>query len=651
MKKPTHALAVLPCLVLLPCCGGCDSGRRGDPDAPADTTWADTVPDTGDVPADIVADTPADATGDASEDGPADVIFDVPADTAEHECESGQSWCLDHVTRHFCDDPAGVRVWRDEVCASGSGCVLGECVPGQCSDACNLGQTEAGSTCELFDLATGSWTVPDPASSMHDRSRAYNMWLRRDGMAHGGVGGNAIYSDPPVYDDVVSLGHIRDSAIWTGTYLAAEALRLEETGSADARRNVEALVETLHLWFNVSGDPGLLARIVAPAGAHPLLSMDCSELEVECNVEYEGALYDYRGHISRDQYQGVMLGYAAAYEALGEQGEEHRALIRDDVVELVDELMMERDVPVRVTLDGFTLPTFDIHLRYVILDSSQMVDGAIVFVLETSDLGQAEMLGFQEFTPNLAHILRQIPLMGGTPDIPRSSSAIMLGSFFRVGMLVTGGVPGMEAKHDAYVDYYYDHTGEGGNVDEWIGIARTWSYDSHCGDAYYGTNISMQPMYNWARLEDDFDTSFDIRYDVLQGRMWPSFVNTKNAFFSFIYAGTVFTHDPLVVDVAVEQLGQFPPPPRVMHAVDLRADARYLPHEVGCDDQVHHGTAVDVGDRCPVDFLWQSKPWELYCAGDTSVTFPGVDYLIAYWMGRRHGFIDDDTEGLCLAWH
>ena len=35
-------------------------------------------------------------------------------------------------------------------------------------------------------------------------------------------------------------------------------------------------------------------------------------------VTYEGAQYDYIGHISRDQYQGVMLGYALAYEALGE---------------------------------------------------------------------------------------------------------------------------------------------------------------------------------------------------------------------------------------------------------------------------------------------------------------------------------------------
>mgnify|MGYP000458777045 CR=1 FL=1 len=43
----------------------------------------------------------------------------------------------------------------------------------------------------------------------------------------------------------------------------------------------------------------------------------------------------------RDQYQGVMLGYALAYEALGEEGEDTRALIREDVVELIEERRVE----------------------------------------------------------------------------------------------------------------------------------------------------------------------------------------------------------------------------------------------------------------------------------------------------------------------
>jgi hypothetical protein len=27
-----------------------------------------------------------------------------------------------------------------------------------------------------------------------------------------------------------------------------------------------------------------------------------------------------------------------------------------------------------------------------------------------------------------------------------------------------------------------------------------------------------------------------------------------------------------------------------------------------------------------------------------------VDYLVAYFMGRAHGLVPDDTDGTCLAW-
>jgi hypothetical protein len=132
--------------------------------------------------------------------------------------------------------------------------------------------------------------------------------------------------------------------------------------------------------------------------------------------------------------------------------------------------------------------------------------------------------------------------------------------------------------------------------------------------------------------------------------MWPGFAATKNPFFSFIYAGNTPGHPPAVVDAALAQLAQFPPPPRIRSTRDLRSDARYLPHEEGCTDQVHHGTAVDVADRCESDFLWQSSPWDLVCIGDPNTAFSGVDFLVAYWLGRYHGFVEDDSPGRCLGW-
>jgi hypothetical protein len=607
----------------------------------------------GDADDDVAPDTALDADGgtDASDAG--DPEGDLPGDAVdepvEGECAPGEMLCLDHATRRVClDDPGGAR-WHDEVCPDGEGCVSGLCVAGECSDECDLGGTDGSRTCGLLDIATGGWIAVDPAGSMHDRARAYEMWLRRDSLYHGGVG-NALYSDPPACTDVVSLGGTGDSAIWTGTYLAAEALRLMATGSADARDRVIDLVETLHLWFNVAGEPGLLARYAAPSGDHPLVDMDCSTRRIHCDVEFEGETYDYSGHISRDQYQGVMLGYALAYEALGEHDEPTRALIREDVVELVEELMRLRSVSVRLTWDGTELPVFDVDMRFAVLAPAEMTGGAVDLIIDSSNYDDSEMYGFQEFIPDWGLVIRQFPGLGWVPDIPRTGSAIMLSSFFRVGLLVTEGVEGYEDEHAGILGFYLGNSDWGGNVDDWLDRAGQWSYSGTCGSAYYANNIAMEPMYNLARLEDDPVLGARIVDGVLHGRMWPEFVATKNPWFSFIYAASVPYADPSVAPAAASQLSQFPPPPRVRVAVDLRSDARYMPHESGCTDQVDHGMAVDVGDRVVSDFIWQRHPWGLYDDGLESLTYPGVDYLAAYWLGRRHGFLADDRPGTCLAW-
>lgn len=159
----------------------------------------------------------------------------------------------------------------------------------------------------------------------------------------------------------------------------------------------------------------------------------------------------------------------------------------------------------------------------------------------------------------------------------------------------------------------------------------------------------MEPLYNLSRLETDPSRRNDIQNVLFTNKMWPVFSTTKNPFFSFIYAGTVSGAPSSVASSAWTQLQQFPPPPRVHFAVDLRNDPRY-PHDPSCPTQLRHDLAVDVGERVVSDFLWQRSPWELFAGGDLHRTEPGVDYLVAYWLGRKHGFIPDDTPTRCLAW-
>jgi hypothetical protein len=568
------------------------------------------------------------------------------------ECPAGQQWCTAHDVTHACTPTPGGLRWQDITCAAGSGCVDGACVPRACSDECTLGDVANGKTCELFDVASGSFVSTQPQTSLHDRAREFERWLKRDGMASGSVG-CARYADPPAYTQIITMNDSGDSALWTGTYLAAEAARLQATGAPDARANVRSLAAIVHDLLNVSGTPGNLARWATPQSrTYPFDIPDykCSDTRVHCGVTYQGQSWDYVGHVSRDQYQGIVLGAALAYEALDARDEDVKDTLRQDVVTLVKELMTERLVPVSIKLNGTRLPPSMVHARFIVVNPAEYVNGALDLEVSTTSSSSDQMYGFQEFSPDLADLVHELPLLSWVPALPRPSSAIMLASFFNVALRMTADRPQDQADHDAIYSYYTTHSGTGGNITDWLNVAKQWTADTGCNQNYYTNNITLQPLYNLARLEMDPTRGALIRNDLFAQTMWPTFAPTKNVFFSFIYAGTVSTGQPQIVTDAVAQLGQFPPPPRVMHPIDLRNDPRY-PEDANCPGQVNHSMAIDVGDRRVAGFMWEVSPWDLYDSGDLNQTEPGVDYLVAYWLGRKHGFLSDDAAGRCTAFH
>jgi hypothetical protein len=152
---------------------------------------------------------------------------------ANDGCTKGEAICTSKDVRRACvDNGAGGTFFRDETCASGSGCVAGACVVGKCSDECTAGETNAaGQTCAPFVLSSKTSGTFAPASKLHDRARDYLSWMKRGAMVTGGIG-SARYEDPPSYTKVTSMDGIGDSAIWTGAYLGSESLRL----SARCRR-------------------------------------------------------------------------------------------------------------------------------------------------------------------------------------------------------------------------------------------------------------------------------------------------------------------------------------------------------------------------------------------------------------------------------
>lgn len=588
-------------------------------------------------------DVEADGPPGGTDRTPPDAISpaDSPADTADavpgvfHECEVGDQRCDGITALLVCRDTEAGRRMVSESCATGAGCVRDTCRIGQCSDQCHLG--EPG--CELYDLATASVVLPEPEPSLHDRARLYDARLRRDMLPSGGVV-NIIYSDDELTQPR-SLTSFGDSAIWTGTLLAAEALRLMEDGSPDAARSVAGLVETLHLWFNVSGHAAYLARYVQSVSSPPpiVINTNCGiYFGRHCDYPYEGEVYDWHGDTSRDQYQGVMTGLALAYDASPDPV--IRGLIRDDVVEVVEELMRQRVVPVEVIVNSLPPVRLNLNSRYLILNPSELTDGRVVIALDTGDIGgSAELHGVREFLPDMSTLVHQIPGLGWTPDIPRAGTAIMLGSFFLSAIHMTADDPAQSDRHQAIRAFYETH------ADEWLEIAGSWSYPKSCGTSYYATNIVFTPAYNLARLETDTLRRWRIRERLIPDTMWPEVEQHKNAYFGLITASHMDTPPESVLTMARRQLTLFPAPPKIDRAVDLtdRFDA-----DPECNQPTARSSqAIDMDLRPPESFQWQNHPWKLVNTGTPRKVFPGVDYLIAYWIARHHAFLEDDRTGVC----
>ncbi len=509
----------------------------------------------------------------------------------------------------------------------------------QCADSCQLGQVSGKASCQLWDSTRGVWIddVDDGTGQLHNRARAYLPWLRERLMPAGGVM-NATFADA-TYQSVLGYGGVRDAAIWTGAYLAAESLRYMATGAPDARTQIAETLGVLHRWWNIPGDPGYLARFAAPSDspADILATLPASDDEVHLNQLYEGALWNWRGDVSRDQYQGVLLGYSLAYEASTDEG--LRELIRADLVAFAEQLMRRerRDVALIV---GGQRRVVSMELENVVYSTAEMPDGIPTLELDLATQ-EVQGQGLLVFWPSPAEFLRQIPGFGWLPDLGLPSQAIQLAAAFRVALQVTEGVAGYEQRRQALADYYDQH------FSAWMGIAAEWENTNDCGDSYHGLNIAFMPIFNWARLEKDPVRREQIRGDLLKDRLWSAVASHKNVFFAFIHASQApaGTDTGAIVAAHIAQLAGFPPPPNAAIAVDLRN--RY-PLDPACPDQ--SAVAVDVSERVPASFMWERQPWKLQDPGVPNRLYGGVDYLLAYWMGRHFGFIADDAPGTCLAY-
>ena len=566
-------------------------------------------------------------------------------------CKLGATQCLSQTQHRICKQVGGKTSWVTEACASGTRCLDSRCSAG-CADQCTLGYTRTSGgkqqTCALLSVASNKYV--SLSAGMHDRARKYHAWTRKHHLPNGTMSDTRFATT--ALKKPVSYHGTGDSAIWTGSYLAAEALRLKVTGAPDARASVRRLVEAIHRLFEITKHKGFMARYAAPtAGPDPVINKLYNASDPRHHkTKFKGQDYYWSGNTSRDQYQGVLMGYSLAYDVLTSAA--HKKMIRDDMVALVQELIKQRKVKITVRFHAgkWQEMSIPVTMQYVVLNPTEFKKGGPYIQIGTTAKPNAyedsTMQGFQEFMPDYAKLLKQIPILGLLIvfPVPRSGSAIMLANILNIGMQVTKGVPGQAANHAAFKSHYDKQRAY------ILGIMKLYTNlnDANtCWKSYYGLNISQEPVYNLLRLEQHAATRASMVKDVLQARMWPVVKDHKNSFFSYIYAsqGPKGGATAAAAVAATAQLKQFPPPPKALKTKDLASKYTANPK---CSNQSK--TAVDVKDRIFDDFIWQRHPFELKKQGDGKTVYPGADYLLAYWMGRRHGFLNDDAKGTCLRW-
>jgi hypothetical protein len=214
-------------------------------------------------------------------------------------------------------------------------------------------------------------------------------------------------------------------------------------------------------------------------------------------------------------------------------------------------------------------------------------------------------------------------------------------SHFRLALQVTEGIPAYAARRQAIERFYR------ANLGKWLDIAGIWTNTTPCGEKYYGNVIVFLPIYNLARLETDPRLMPRIRGEILRDRLWANVVDHKNVFFAFIYAANALAGDNLtsVVNAHAAQLDLFPTGPYIEAPCDLGG---VYQESSECPGKTT--VATDLDHRCHEYFLWQKDPWEISKEGEPRMMLPAIDYLVAYWLGRHHGFIDDDAPDTCLQW-
>lgn len=421
---------------------------------------------------------------------------------------------------------------------------------------------------------------------LHAKADGYQQWIE---MWHandlGALTGAVSFTDAS-RTQIACLHHQGDSMIWTGMYLGAEALRFKVTGDEGALAEVERVVTYMRNAMAMTGTLGYLPRYAG-------------EDIAPWNCGYEGDGHDWKNagegewagsywidHTSRDQYSGWWWGMALAYEALEGVNETMRQGIRDDVADVVE-------------------------------------------MLVTNDWNITDQNG--EYTGN---------------------GAAWIGPMKRIAWLVSAAAVMDEPYYWELLDRQYEMWKPFLWVDVFSGYNRYTEF--------YGNNLRHLDFQAVFRLWPDRERLAEL-WDVWQQWNRPWVTNIHNPWFDSVHVTGCLRLGACdedeyadIVEDHLGTLGLYWDPPSYRRAVtcstlpldplsvtlsQLIQQYPWLGDIISISPQTAEARILT--DRHWTDMYWQSTSFEASCSGGEDPTYvgPGMDYLVAYWMGVYYGIL------------
>jgi len=401
--------------------------------------------------------------------------------------------------------------------------------------------------------------------------------------------------------NVLSRDHQPSTGLWTAIYLASQAMRYAVTGDPDAVENARVAVKGLHDLTAVTGRPGLYGRAYQrPDFTYTHDAAGAQSWVASPAVGYEG--WWFNDDVSKDTMDGIMFGYAVALEFLDDED------IRKDIA---------KDVL------GFVEPFVAAGLQ-IIDHTGEVTEHGRLFYSAIDD--------FPGFNALLSMSwVRTAMDAGGDADLVH---------FYNDCLLRLGDWSDCPVLDQMDIGSYMDA------FDEFL-----YMYRPDCKTSYDNIDMVFHAIYPLLRRETDPGVRKRL-LDKLRVGIWvPDDVNepplhqSTHALYIFLYGALAQppADDPIFRQAIQDSVC-------TLYRLERdRFDKTTVQgqQEIACYNRLGDPNAAEIiplEERRYDNYVWRLDPHEIPHdnEGVPGLLYSPEDYLLAYWVGRYFGYVNEE---------